>query len=91
MRAPNPAGGLRPVDGQLTVNTTALIVGAAMAGFGIAYVPQDQARDHLETGRLTWVLQDWSPRFSGYHLYYPSRRQNSSAFAVLIEALRARS
>ena len=78
------------VDGQLTLNTTALILDAALDGFGVAYVPEDQARPHLDAGRLIWVLQDWSPPFSGYHLYYPSRRQNSQAFSVLVEALRFR-
>jgi 4-hydroxythreonine-4-phosphate dehydrogenase len=63
---------------------------AALDGFGIAYLPQDQVQPHLDSAALTWVLKDWSPPFPGYHLYYPSRRQPAAALAVLIEALRYR-
>jgi DNA-binding transcriptional LysR family regulator len=78
------------VEGQLVFNGTSQILNAALAGFGLAYVPEDLARPHLAKGRLKRVLADWCPPFSGYHLYYPSRRQSSAAFALLVEALRYR-
>jgi DNA-binding transcriptional LysR family regulator len=78
------------VDGQLVFNTMALRMKAALAGRGIAYLPEDQAAEHIAKGRLVHVLADWCPPFSGYHLYYPSRRQAGSALAVLVEALRYR-
>jgi len=61
-----------------------------MSGYGIAYLPENLVERHVATGALVQVLDDWSPRFSGYHLYYPSRRQSSPAFEVLVEALRYR-
>jgi len=76
------------VDGQLVFNNTSLILDVALAGFGLAYVPEDQVRAHLADGRLVRVLADWCPPFSGYHLYYPSRRQQTPAFALLVDALR---
>lgn len=79
------------VDGQLTFNTTYAIVDAALAGYGIAYVPESLVERHVAEGRLRAVLEAWSPKFAGYHLYYPSRRQPSPAFALLVEALRCRS
>ena len=78
------------VEGQLVFNTTGLIVKAALAGMGLAYVPQDVVRDAIDGGRLVRVLGDWCPPFAGYHLYYPSRRQQAPAFALLAEALRYR-
>jgi DNA-binding transcriptional LysR family regulator len=78
------------VEGQLVFNSTALILDAALAGLGLAYQPEDQVRAHLAEGRLIRVLEDWCPPWSGYHLYYPSRRQSSPAFALLVEALRYR-
>jgi DNA-binding transcriptional LysR family regulator len=78
------------VDGQLTFNTTIPMVDAALAGYGIAYVPEDLVSQHLAEGRLKLVLDDWSLPFPGYHLYYPSRRQLSPAMAVIVEALRHR-
>ena len=63
---------------------------AALAGFGIGYLPEDMVRTHIADKRLVRVLGDWCPPFPGYHLYYPSRRQPTSAFALLIEALRYR-
>jgi DNA-binding transcriptional LysR family regulator len=78
------------VEGQLVFNGTSQILDAALAGFGLAYVPEEMARPHLAKGRLKRVLADWCPPFSGYHLYYPSRRQSSAAFALLVEALRYR-
>lgn len=78
------------VEGQLVFNNSSQILRAALAGFGVAYLPEDMAREHIATGRLITVLEDWCPTFPGYHLYYPSRRQSSGAMAVLIEALRYR-
>jgi DNA-binding transcriptional LysR family regulator len=78
------------VDGQLVFNTTALILDAALAGLGLAYLPEDQVAAHLQAGRLVRVLAEWCPSFPGYHLYYPSRRQPTPAFALLVEALRWR-
>ncbi len=78
------------VDGQLTFNETTQILNAALAGLGLAYVPEDLAQPHLAQGRLKRVLEDWCPPFPGYHLYYPSRRQSSPAFALLVDALRYR-
>jgi DNA-binding transcriptional LysR family regulator len=79
------------VEGQLVFNTTAQILNAALAGFGLAYVPEDLAQPDVAKGRLKRVLEDWCPPFSGYHLYYPSRRQSSAAFALVVDALRHRS
>ena len=77
------------VEGQFTFNTVRPMVNAAIAGFGIAYVPEDTARPLLETGALVQVLDDWCQPFSGFHLYYPSR-QMSPAFALVIDVLRYR-
>ena len=76
------------VDGQLVFNDTAHMLRATLAGFGLAYVPEDTARPHLAQGQLKRVLEDWCPPFSGYHLYYPSRRHSSLAFSLLVDALR---
>lgn len=78
------------VSGQLTFNTSEHIVDAALAGFGIAFLPEDEFGDSLATGRLIRVLEPWCLPFPGYHLYYPSRRQPSPAFALVVEALRYR-
>jgi DNA-binding transcriptional LysR family regulator len=78
------------VEGQLTFNTSIAMVDAAMSGYGIAYVPEDLVSHHLSQGQLTLALDDWSPPFPGYHLYYPSRRQLSPAMAVIVGALRHR-
>jgi DNA-binding transcriptional LysR family regulator len=78
------------VDGQLTFNGTPQILSAAIAGFGLAYVPLDLAAPLLARRRLQRVLADWCQPYSGYHLYYPSRRQPSAAFSLLVEALRYR-
>jgi len=78
------------VDGQLVFNGSTQMLDAALAGLGLAYVPQDLAQPHLDEGVLIRVLEDWCPPYSGYHLYYPSRRQSSPAFALLVEALRYR-
>ena len=78
------------VEGQLVVTNLALRLNAALAGLGLAYLPEDVVQTHLTDRRLIRVLDDWCPPFSGYHLYYPSRRQPTPAFAVLVEALRYR-
>jgi DNA-binding transcriptional LysR family regulator len=78
------------VEGQLTYNSSLPMVEAAIAGRGIAYVPEDRARASIETGLLVQVLDDWSPHFAGYHLSYPSRRQLSPAMAIIVDALRHR-
>jgi DNA-binding transcriptional LysR family regulator len=63
---------------------------AALAGFGLAYMPENLAQPHLGEGHLKRVLEDWCPAYSGYHLYYPSRRQPSAAFSLLVDTLRYR-
>jgi DNA-binding transcriptional LysR family regulator len=78
------------VDGQLVFNNIALRLNAALAGCGLTYLPEDQVTTHVADGRLIRVLDDWCPPFSGYHLYYPSRRQPTPAFALLVDALRYR-
>jgi DNA-binding transcriptional LysR family regulator len=78
------------VEGQLVFNNMTLRMNAVMAGFGLAYLPEDQVRTQLADGRLIRVLADWCPSFPGYHLYYPSRRQPTPAFSLLVEALRHR-
>ncbi len=78
------------VDGRLVFNMTSQMLNAALAGFGLAYLPEDLAEPHIGKGRLKRVLENWCPRFPGYHLYYPSRRQASPAFALLVDALRYR-
>src|SRR5580704_8126057 len=79
------------VEGQIIFNSTYQTLDAALAGFGLAYVPENLAQPHLAKGRLKRVLEDWCPAYSGHHLYYPSRRQSSAAFALLVDALRHRS
>jgi len=79
------------VEGQWVFNNLALRLNAALAGCGLAYLPEDQVHTHLADGRLIRVLDDWCPPFSGYHIYYPSRRQPTPAFALLVDALRYRS
>jgi DNA-binding transcriptional LysR family regulator len=78
------------VEGQLVFNNIALRVNAALSGLGLAYLPEGQVQEHLAGDRLVRVLADWCPAFSGYHLYYPSRRQTAPAFALLVDALRYR-
>lgn len=78
------------VEGQLVFNNIALRLGAALEGLGLAYMPEDLVRPHVQSGALVHVLQDWCPSFPGYHLYYPSRRQSSPAFTLLRDALRYR-
>jgi DNA-binding transcriptional LysR family regulator len=71
-------------------NTAALMMNAALQGFGLAYLTEQQIQPYLESGELVRVLASRCPPFPGYHLYYPSRRQPSAAFTVLVEALRYR-
>lgn len=76
------------VEGQAIFNTSPHIVLAALGGAGVAFLPEEEFAPHIEEGRLVRVLQDWCPPFSGYHLYYPSRRQHSPAFSLVVDALR---
>ena len=78
------------VSGQVTHNGIYPLLDAALDGFGLSYIPEDLAAPYIASGQLQVVLEDWSPWYAGFHLYYPSRRQNSPAFALLVEALRYR-
>lgn len=80
---------VRP-EGQLAFNTITLQLDTALAGLGLAYLPKDVVQEHLAQGRLVRVLADWSVQILGYHLYYPSRRQNTPAFSLFVDALRYR-
>lgn len=77
------------VDGPAVFNASPPIVLAALDGLGIAFMPEDEFTPHIEEGRLLRVLENWCPPFPGYHLYYPSRRQPSPAFSLVLDALRA--
>lgn len=79
------------VDGQLTFNNSYAMIDAAVNGYGVAYVPEDIVERQIAAGSLVRVLDDWSPFFDGYFLYYPSRCQNLPAFKVIVDALRHRS
>jgi DNA-binding transcriptional LysR family regulator len=79
------------VEGQIVVGTGPAVLTAALAGLGLAYLPEDEVSTYIVDGRLVRVLAKWCEPFAGYHLYYPSRRQHSAAFSVLIGALRLRS
>lgn len=76
------------VEGQLVFNNIAMRLEAVLQGLGLAYMPEDLVREAVAQGRLVRVLEDWCEPFSGYHLYYPSRRQSSPAFTLLRDALR---
>jgi DNA-binding transcriptional LysR family regulator len=76
------------VDGPLIFNTVQPQVDAALAGLGVTLLPEDELLAHVDAGRLVRVLEDWCPKFAGYHLYYPTRRQPSPAFSLVVEALR---
>jgi len=78
------------VEGQVVFNGIFQVLNAALDGFGLAFIPETIAAPHIEAGRLRPVLEDWCPYWEGYHLYYPTRRQSSPAFALLVEALRHR-
>jgi DNA-binding transcriptional LysR family regulator len=75
------------VEGQVTFNTTTQMLHGALAGLGLTYLPEGLVQAYINQGRLKRVLADWCPPYPGYHLYYPSRRQPSTAFALLVEAL----
>jgi DNA-binding transcriptional LysR family regulator len=77
------------VEGQLTFNNVYQMVEAALAGFGLAYVPKNLVEPHVEAGRLAWVLEDWFPTFVGHHVYYPSRHKSSRAVELVVDALKA--
>ena len=78
------------VEGQLIFNSAGPMVKAALAGLGIVFLPDGHLQEHLDSGALVRLLTDWCPPFRGYHLYYPSRRQPTAAFSLLVEALRYR-
>jgi DNA-binding transcriptional LysR family regulator len=78
------------VDGQIASNDVNVILNAAVRGLGVAYLPETYAKPYLSSGELVQVLADWCPPRSGYHLCYPSTRQPSAAFAVLVDAIRYR-
>ena len=78
------------VEGPLILNDPRMIRRVTLSGFGLAFLPEDHVAEDVESGALLRVLEDWTPPFPGYHLYYPSRRQHSPAFALLLEALRYR-
>ncbi len=78
------------VPGQLIFNTSAQLLNAALEGYALTYAPEDVIQPHVEAGRLVRVLEEWSPTFPGYRLYYPSRRQALPAFALVVEALKLR-
>jgi DNA-binding transcriptional LysR family regulator len=78
------------VEGQLVFNGAGALLQAALQGLGLAYLTESHVQPHLSSGQLVRVLADWCPPFSGYHLYYPSRRQSSPAFSLLVGALRYR-
>ena len=78
------------VEGQLVFNSAGLLLKGALQGLGLAYLTEGNAQPHVSSGELVRVLSDWCPTFPGYHLYYPSRRQPSPAFSLLVDALRSR-
>ncbi|CDZ55020.1 LysR family transcriptional regulator [Neorhizobium galegae] len=78
------------VDGQMTCNGITQIRAMAVDGFGLGFIPDGLAMPEIEAGRLVQVLADWCPHYPGYHLYYPSRRQSSAAFNIVVDALRER-
>ena len=78
------------VDGQVTLNSMPLVMEAVRSGHGIAYVMEDRAQALIRCGAAVQILRNWSQPFDGYHLYYPSRRQPTPAFSLLVEALRYR-
>jgi DNA-binding transcriptional LysR family regulator len=78
------------VDGQFICNDVPMIIDAAVSGLGLTCLPDDHLGPLVKEGKLISVLEDWSPPFPGYHLYYPSRRLASPAFSLLVNALRYR-
>jgi DNA-binding transcriptional LysR family regulator len=78
------------VQGQAIFNTIGQVLTAALEGHGLAYMPEDVVQPHIDAGQLVPLLRDWWPTFPGYHLYYPSRRQSSNAFSLMVDTLRYR-
>ncbi len=78
------------VNGQLTINNSYAMIDAAVNGYGVAHVPENIVERHIASGALVQILDDWSPFFDGYFLYYPSRRQSLPVFKVIVDALRCR-
>jgi DNA-binding transcriptional LysR family regulator len=78
------------VEGQLTFNATSQQVNAALAGLGLVYAPEGMVQPYVARGKLRRVLEDWCQPYPGYHLFYPSRRQSSAAFSLVVDALRHR-
>lgn len=78
------------VEGQVTFTSVNACLQAALDGFGVAFLPEVKVRTHVADGTLQLALDDWSQPFAGLHLYYPSRRQTSPAFQIIIDALRWR-
>lgn len=78
------------VDGQAVFNNVGMRLSSVLSGIGLSYLPEDQILEHVAANRLTRVLEDWCPTFTGYHLYYPNRRHHSAAFAAFVDALRYR-
>ncbi len=78
------------IEGQLVFNNISLRLQSALDGLGLTYLPEDQVLPYIERGQLIRVMEDWCGPFPGYHLYYPSRRHSSPAFALLVETLRYR-
>lgn len=76
------------VEGQLVFNTLSARIDAALSGMGVSCVPEDSVKTYIEEGKLQSVLQDWCEPFTGYYLYYPSRKQHTAAFSKLIDAVR---
>ena len=78
------------VEGQLTFNATAQQINAALGGLGLMYAPEGMLQPYIAKGKLRRVRNDWCQPYTGYHLFYPSRRQSSAAFSLVVEALRHR-
>ncbi len=78
------------VQGQMIFNQSVHILNAALQGYGIAYLPEEQIKPYVAEGQLIQLLEPWCPTFPGYHLYFPSRRQSSPAFSLVVETLRYR-
>lgn len=78
------------VQGQMIFNQSVHILNAALQGYGIAYLPEEQIKPYVDQGQLIQLLEPWCPTFPGYHLYFPSRRQSSPAFSLVVDTLRYR-
>ncbi|MBX8536506.1 LysR family transcriptional regulator [Pseudomonas cichorii] len=78
------------VEGSWTFNCIYSAIDAALAGFGLAYMPEELARPYIKSGGLLPVLKDWCPTFPGLHIFFASRHQSSPALSLIVEALRYR-